>query len=113
MNPDTLKIVIDVAQFFLTGGIGVWLWIINRNDSTNQRINGLENVLDSRLDNHAQRITSLEAHSKTAPTHDDMGDLHERINTMAKGVDTMAGEFGALRRTVDTIHNFLLNGGKR
>lgn len=113
MDSAALKNIIDVAQFLLTGGIGVWLWIINRNDSTNHRINGLENVIDKRLDDHAQRITSVEAHLEVAPNHDNIGDLHERINAMAKGVDTMTGEFGALRRTVDTMHQFLLGRAKR
>lgn len=68
--------------------------------------------IDRRLSDHRERIGRLEAVAEASPTHDDLGDLHTRINAMAQDVSNLTGEFKGANRTLELIHAFLMNGGK-
>jgi chromosome segregation ATPase len=68
--------------------------------------------IDRQLSDHRERIGRLEAVAESSPTHDDLGDLHERINAMAQDVSNLTGEFKGANRTLELIHAFLMNGGK-
>jgi len=39
----------------------------------------------------SERITTLETTAKSAPTHKDLGEIHEKINTVNSAVDKMSG----------------------
>lgn len=68
--------------------------------------------IDKQLSDHRERIGRLEATAENSPTHDDLSDLHDRINGISEGVSTLSGEFKGAKHTLDLIHEFLFNGGK-
>lgn len=106
MDIETAKFAFQIAQFALTCGVGFYVYMSNKDKVTNDRIGSLQEDLDVKLDGHSERIARLE----TGPTHADLGDLHERINSVAKGVDTLTGEFHGVRTTLNLIHDYLLKG---
>jgi chromosome segregation ATPase len=57
-----------------------------------------------------ERVTRME--SRSVFGHDDASEIYERINGLADSVSKLAGEFSAVRRTLDVIQEFLLKGGK-
>lgn len=74
---------------------------------------GIKDDVDKRIDDHAERLSRLETQSEQAPTHDDLGNLHDRINDLAKSVNTLTGEFAGVKNVLGLIHQHLLtNGGK-
>lgn len=68
--------------------------------------------IDKQLSDHRERIGRLEKASEVGPTHEDLADLHERMNGIAEDVSSLSGEFKGARRTLELIHSFLLTGGK-
>lgn len=113
MDMELLKLGFQVGQFLLTAGVGFYVYMSNKDKVTNQRITALETGLDSRLDDHATRIARLEERVTHVPTHEDLGQMHEKMNTLSSGVQHMAGEFSAVKKLISTIHDYLLNGGKK
>ena len=75
MDLDTIKTLINVGQFLITGGIGIWLYLDKKNDKTHVRISKLESELDDRLDQHSSRLASLEAQVDNTPSHSDLSRL--------------------------------------
>ncbi|HJW23793.1 MAG TPA: hypothetical protein VJ576_02755 [Rhodocyclaceae bacterium] len=69
--------------------------------------------IDQQLADYRERIGRLETQVNAAPTHDDLGELHEKINDVAESVGTLAGEFKGANHTLQLIHQFLLQGGKQ
>jgi hypothetical protein len=67
---------------------------------------------DKQLSNHRERIGRLEATAKVSPSHDDLTELHKRINGIATGVSELSGEFKGVNHMLNVIHDFLFNGGK-
>ena len=111
-NIELAKLIFSVAQFLLTGGVGIYVYISNKNKVTNDRITTLEGDIDTKLDNHGERVATLEVEIRKAPSHKDLSSIHEKINRVSEGVNALNGEFGGVRRLLDTIHQHLLSGGR-
>lgn len=102
-----------VSITLLNMGIGIYLFWERHNDGTSRHIDKMETDLDARLDDHASRLAKVEARVELLPSHDDLGDLHERINHVSSGMDTLTGELSGIKTTLNMIHQHLLNGGGR
>ncbi len=92
--------------------IGAYLFWERHNDGTRRRIDDMETDLDTRMDNHASRLSRVESRIEMLPGHEDLSDLHERINDVSKAVHTLYGETTGIKTTLGLIHQHLLNGAK-
>lgn len=106
-----LRFWFDVLQLAGYVALGIYVWLSSRNRVTNARIGELEVDVDARLDRHGDRLTRLEVHAGAAPTHDDLKRLHQRLDIMNGELQGMRGEFAAAGRTLNLIHEYLLNHG--
>lgn len=109
MDYEAWRFWVDLSQFVLTGALGIYLWLVNRTRVNAERIRQLEDDIDNRVDAIDQRVTRLEATGEHAPTHDDLGKIHNRIDECTKGVSSLEGKFQKANETLNTIHEFLLN----
>lgn len=112
MDIETAKLLFQVLQFLITGGIGIYVYLATKNRVTNERINALQSDLDNKIDGHGERIAHLEAQAEGAPTHDDLSRLHEKINKVAEGVSNLGGQFKGVENLLNTIHEHLLRVSK-
>lgn len=103
MDIETAKLAFQILQFLITGGIAVYVYLASKDRVTNERINGLENDLDGKFDNHGERIARLETHGQNAPTHSDLGDLHNKVNTVDLKVSAQGGKLDAIDATLRMI----------
>jgi archaellum component FlaC len=108
MDLEVVKTWLTVINMIGTFGIGVWLYLEKRSDKTNLRID----VVEASLKVHGEQLAHLEAKADGAPTHDDLSELHEKVNKVGEGVKELTGEFKGVRNLLNTIHQHLLNGGK-
>ena len=106
-----MKFLLDLIQMVITLLIGLYVWQSNRHRVTNERISELESDMDERLDKYAERITTLEVRAGAAPTHDDLKRMHKRLDIMNGELQHLSGESSAARRTLDLIHEYLMNNG--
>ncbi|MEX3556416.1 MAG: hypothetical protein VB131_07700 [Burkholderia gladioli] len=111
MNMPLYQFIFSVAQFIFTAGIGFYVYISNQDKVTNDRIGSLETELGRRIAGHAERIARLEEAGQHVPTHEDLGELHERINAVAESMNTLTGEVRGMQNTLSLIHQHLLTGG--
>lgn len=122
MSLDEIKFAFDMLQTLATFGIGAWLYLEKKRDITHATIINLEARHDNLLDNHAARIATLEArpippqellisHAKrlatlearTGPSHNDLGELHQKVNDIAVSSGRMEGEIKGLSDTLRLI----------
>lgn len=108
MDIEIIKTGLMMINMLGTLAIGVWLYLEKRSDRTNQRIDDVEGVLDE----HGTTLATLRANAASAPTHGDLGDLHDRVTEVAKGVSALTGEFVTVRNVLQLIHEHLLRGGR-
>lgn len=112
MNIEEMKLAFQVVQFILTGAIGVYVYLTNKNKVTNDRISAFETDVDKKFDDHGQRITRVETLVGNVPSHSDLADLHEKINEVAGSMQQLRGEFSGAVRTLQLIHETLMERGK-
>jgi uncharacterized protein YjbJ (UPF0337 family) len=104
MDLELAKFLFQVLTFLMTGSIGIYVYLSNKDKVTNDRIGKLEDDLDLKLDGHAERIARLEA----GPTHQHLSEMHNKINQVAGDMKELQGEFKATNRTLQLIHETLM-----
>ncbi len=125
MTPENLKdlqaVMTLLSIFNMVGlwAVAVYTWQANRKRVTNERISGLQEAVDKRMDNlktgidrQGDRLTRVEQDLQHAPTHDDLKRLHARMDDMAGGIRGLEGEFKGANATLHLIHAYLLKGGQ-
>jgi Protein of unknown function (DUF2730) len=103
------KILLTVINL----GLGAYLFWERHDESIKKRLDKMDSEVDARLDNHASRVAKIEARMEVLPSHDNLGDLHDRINDVSSGMNTMTGELTGIKSTLSLIHNHLLNRGNK
>jgi hypothetical protein len=110
---EALRFWLEVAQMLATGVLGLYVWISNKSRVNTERIERLENAIDARLDTHVERLVKVESAVRFGPSHQDLTHIHQRMDETAAAMNSLAGEFRAVRGTLDLIHQYLLNEGTR
>ena len=111
MDMEVIKFGFQVIQFLLTGGVMVYVYLVNKDKVTNDRIERLEDDLDEKLDGQGERIAKLETRADGQPTHEDLSKLHEKINTVSKDISNLSGQFIGVNTLLQTIHRHLMKQG--
>lgn len=87
--------------FITIANLGVWLYmyLLNRNRVTNERINRMEVGMTDTIGAHSDRLSRLEKDVSHSPTHDDLGKLYERMNDLEHRLgDRIENVNGAIKR---------------
>lgn len=107
MDYTTAKFWIDIAQFALTGGIAIWLYLERRNVRTHERIDMLETNYHKRNEEFGKALTELRGDINSKPDHDDLSDIHEKVNAATITIGKIEGELTVIRRLVEDINSYL------
>lgn len=108
MDLELAKFLFQVLTFLMTGGIGIYVYLSNKDKVTNDRIGKLEDDIDLKLEGQVERIARLE--SGTAKTGD-LAALHEKINGVGKDVSEMTGALHAISDNLKLIMNQIIGKG--
>lgn len=92
MDIETAKFLFQIAQFLLTCGVGFYVYMSNKNTVTNDRITLFQDDVDDRLDSHGERISKVESSCRFHPSHQDLGELHSKINAVDRNVSGLSGK---------------------
>lgn len=84
-----------------------------REITMDERFKRMEEDLEGKAPHYNERISYLEANAKKTPTHNDLAELHEKINGVSHNISQLTGEFSGVRNLLETLHRYLLNGGKQ
>lgn len=112
MDIQRLMFFIALANFALTWGVALYMYLSNKNKATNDRIDKLERAWDEKSDDHASRIAALEGVNTRAPTHDDLGRLYERLNATTEGLKHLQGQLSSMSDTLRLILSRMVPGAK-
>lgn len=111
MELQHIALAISAANFVLTWGVALYMYLANKNKVTNERITSLQEDFDGKLDDHATRIARLEEQAKMAPTHDDLGELYKRINSVDSAVSKMNGTLESVDASLRALTSELMKRG--
>lgn len=115
MDAQTIALIslgVAGANFCLNWGVAFYVHLINKDKVTNEKIKEIREDFDDKLDSHSDRIARLEVLAKNAPKHADLEKIHEKINEVAGSLKELKGEFNGATRTLQLIHETLMERGK-
>lgn len=104
------RFVFDVLQTLFMAALGIYAWWTSRSRATTSAINQVE----IRMEELNRRVDKVEHDISHLPDHDDIGDIHEKVNQVATTMSNVQGELGQMNKTLGLINEYLLNqGGKK
>ena len=118
------KFWLTVANSLGTILLAVWLFVTQRSRvntarieklevHTDSRIDKLENHLTDQIGDHDKRLERIEERSRHMPTHEDFSRVHKRLDSQSEKIESLSGEFKGATRTLNLIHQHLLEGNKK
>lgn len=105
MSREEVTMALGVANFILTWGVALYMYLANKNKATNERIGKLEDDLVEKIDGHSGRITHLETLAEVAPSHQDLAKVYEAQRKSDDKLNKLIGENegqSAILRTILT-----------
>lgn len=111
MDLEIFKAIFMVINAAISGGAWLYIYLINRNRVTNERIAKLQDDVDTRLDNHADRMARLESDIIHAPNHGHLGSVYDRVGAIDQRLARLEGEFKAQGDTLRLILNQITQKG--
>lgn len=126
----------DIAQFALTGAIGVYFWLSNRGRINRKRFVDLEKDVGQKISDGdvkkmfqkrladcsrhqaqtkvlEQTATRMEAKIQSVPSWGELKSLNCSISSLSTRIAKLDGKFVGLDRVVDMINEFMINKGGR
>ncbi|WP_300335612.1 hypothetical protein [Accumulibacter sp.] len=111
MDQQTIMLGLGLANFGLTWGLAAYMYIVNQNKVTNDRLSAMEDDLVRKYEQHAERLAGLEVTLRAQPTHRDVGMLYESINKLASTVNQLVGETKMQSDVIRMMMNTMVSNG--
>jgi hypothetical protein len=133
METQDISLAISIANFVLTWGVALYMYLANKNKVTNGRIDTLTTELNTkienleadmtlkiaaidddfevRMDRHGEEITGLKEGAEHGPTHHDLGRLHEKINQVSNKVSGIDGRLDGIGATLHQLTSEIMKKG--
>ena len=109
MTPELYTLWLPLANFVLTWGTALFIWVSNRSKATSAHVAALElrltkaeqdataaavrsNAVASLIDEVNKRVHALENELGTKPTQSDISQLYDSIRALAETVHKLVGE---------------------
>jgi hypothetical protein len=117
MSHDEIRLIASLIFQLMNAlaTVGVWIYVRygDRNAEVDRKFATLEASMDLRIDSLEKHHAAMKSQMASSPTHSDLARIHTRIDEMARGISLIQGEFSGTSKTVDLIHNYLMNGGSK
>lgn len=109
MTGENLQLWLSILVLILTVVNLVYTWFNIRHKATKENIDDLTDVTN----NLVRRVSVMEERYRTAPTHNDLGKLYDKVNSFGGKIENVSGTLEAIKGQLALINEHLINGGKR
>lgn len=109
MTSGSYSWVMDVVQTIGMIVLGVYGWLMKKEMADAKILSEVQEELAQAK----QKIALIEQQNNNAPTHQDLGDLHSRINDLSGAVRELVGVMSGVQRSLDRVETKLMNEGTR
>lgn len=99
------------ANIVLTWALGFYVHLTSKNKAITDRLDDMEKDMKGNISGHSERMARLESHYANAPTHADLGKVHEKLNRVAESNSRMEGQLGGMADSLRLILNRVAEKG--
>lgn len=102
-----------ILQVIWGAAVGIYVYFATRRKHTDQRFIDMEHDFTDRLSVIRTRIGTLEKSNESISIRINQMPTHSDIKTLSDSISHLAGKVNGIGRTVDIIHEYLINQGGR
>jgi hypothetical protein len=102
-----LRFWLMVAQWIVTLGIGIYVWIDRRSSDSQEQINALRTA-NGALE---KTVIRLEGEVRSLPARTELAEIHGRITDVSLSQQSMQGQLQQMNSTLGMIQEYLLHRG--
>lgn len=99
------------ANIVQTWALGFYVHLTSKNKAITDRLDVMDTAIQGDISGHAERLARLESHYANAPTHADLGKVHDKLNRVAESSSRMEGQLGGMDATLRLILNRVADKG--
>ena len=99
------------GNIILTWALGFYVHLTSKNKAITDRLDLMESDIKGDIARHAERMARLESHYANAPTHADLGKVHDKLNRVAESNSRMEGQLGGMADSLRLILNRIAEKG--
>ena len=99
------RIVFDIAVAVVAAAAWLYAWRMRRDQVTRDQIEESRHEATSRLNNHGERLTNLEAAVRAAPRSEAVHDLALSVKELAGDIKALTSRLDATVESVNRIEN--------
>ncbi len=108
MDLEAAKFWMDIVQFLVMGIIGFYVHIMARQRVTEKELAEHKDDVTGQLNGLGQRLSRVEEAGRHAPTHDHLGDVYEKIDTVSGHVHEIVGKLDGMGTQLRLINEHLM-----
>lgn len=116
---DRLRFWLDfvMALFVvISAGAGFWLgrWqaLRSKQETLKDELGAMVGNQTAKLSELRADLTALERQVESLPSHEDLGQVYNRLSTVDNNLSRLIGQVEGMSRGLDNINHFLLNTSK-
>lgn len=112
MSWEAILVWVQIAQILLTGGMGVYVYVVGRGDAIHKKINKNAEVAAIRFTELDRRLSTVEGAIPHLPTHNDMVGIKENIAKLQGETEGQTKLLEALAKSVERMNDWLVKRAK-
>lgn len=109
MEWQAIKVVFDITQFLVIGGVSFYVYLTRRQQVTADRLQAFKDEVAQSLNGFGQRLTHLEGEVAHMPGHADLERIGARLAELHGAIEKVGGRLDGIGRAVDLMNRHLLD----
>ena len=90
----------------------IYAIFLNRTKVNKDAIDALGKKVAEEIAKHDKRVALLDTEVRSLPGHQEIGEIHEKINNVGQGVSSVEGQLKSINNTLGLINTHLINKEK-
>jgi hypothetical protein len=105
------RLWLDLAQWGVTIALALALWLRKPGEDAGKAVEALRVDIDTRLQQHGQRITQIEVHMEHLPTKEELYEVKAQLREAVQRIAGMADGVGTIKSDLALVKDYLYKHG--
>lgn len=109
MNGTDMKFWLDLAQWLVTIGLAVSVWLRKPGEDAGAAVKALKESVDEELSTVNTRLATLDERVRHMPTSDELAELEGTVKAVSAQIDGLREGVKTMRIQLNRIEEYIMN----
>lgn len=112
MNGTDMKFWLDLAQWLVTIGLAISVWLRKPGEDAGAAVKALKEAVDTDLAAVKTRLATLDERVRHMPTSEELAELEGTVKAVGAQVDGLSEGLASVRMQLNRIENYILQANR-